>query len=1288
MVQTPRQRYLPPMATKTTTQLLRTLISGADGRRRRDGVTLSRTGAVAGIELVLGTGQASNRIRANVADDKTEPYVVEVWASRGVELRSSCVCKDASGICRHVVALANVAANDESVPATFFVAADHDRAFDDRVQTLVRGTHARVSRWLGAQGLLDVLGRRADELVPTLSEDSGVQVVEDFFDARLDNEPLRRAAASALVLLADERTARSEDLYRRLPNLAPRKGYEVLFEQLGQTIRSLYFERAKAFEKPAIELSHVELMRGARPWFEVTFDGETEAKHRVPLRPDGSVELSQLGTSASDKHLRLRVAAAILETCEALDDDAAEAWLTVIHAEPWQNVLDVLERAANPRPHTVSSGAGRLGWRLQYVPNDYGKQAWEIEPVIARRTSGGKLYTRAIKTDDLSAYPAAVSRADERAVQGLTPAGGKRPDKIYGHFIATALMELRDHPCLCVKADKSTIPLRVDVKPLILAAIEVEGGYAMEWRLGDRSFPAQKPPMFRFRAPFLGAFFVQPDHVIIAELDGFTATAYERLAELDFVLPPEAATELVDLVGELEARDAAQVSLPAGLAGEELIATSEASLQLELLSEGHLQVGVVIFPVEGSSSVVPGRGAEVLYGRIADATGGMSRFYCQRDLQAEEENARALASRLELAPDRLFESRIDEPTEALALLGRLKASGVHVHWATKRRYMTSMLRTTDLAIDIKRGTDWFDARIEANHRGTVIPLDQLLRAISERQRFVSVDDERWFEIDQAVARRLLPLANRERLDVTAAPLLDALSDAGVEIRVDDAWRAETQRMRDAHDQQFSVPEGLNADLRGYQSEGFGYLARMAYWAPGACLADDMGLGKTVQALALLEHRAELGPQLVLAPTSIGFNWEREAARFAPDLHVSLLRSRRDFDEVLSDKPVAGELWIMSYDQCARRAEELAEIPWTTLVIDEAQAIKNPATARAQAVAGLNRDFTLALTGTPVENNVSEVWSLFFALVPGLLGSRAGFRRRFAVPIHNRNDQVARSALADLIRPFVLRRTKDQVAQELPPRTEIQLDVELTEADQTRYEEIRVSALAELQRDVTESGDPRKKSFAALVTLMRMRQMACDMRLIDPNADGPSAKLERAVELIERLRAEGHRALIFSQFTTLLGLLRASLEQRGVSYRYLDGSTSPRRRQVEVDAFQEGDGDVFLLSLKAGGTGLNLTAASYVIHLDPWWNPAVEDQATDRAHRIGQDKPVTVYRLVSKGTVEEGIMKLHAEKRALADALLAGTGQSAGLSYDQIVELLQGPPVEAPKTVAEAVAGMS
>ena len=449
------------------------------------------------------------------------------------------------------------------------------------------------------------------------------------------------------------------------------------------------------------------------------------------------------------------------------------------------------------------------------------------------------------------------------------------------------------------------------------------------------------------------------------------------------------------------------------------------------------------------------------------------------------------------------------------------------------------------------------------------------------------------------------------------------------------------------------PRGLQATLRPYQEQGLAFLQHLRAHGVGGILADDMGLGKTLQTIAHLVAEKEsgrmTGPALVVAPTSLVGNWRRELARFAPGLRVVIHHggARRHGVRLFADADVI----VTTYGLLARDEKVFAEHAFYLLVLDEAQTIKNPRSQAHRVVKDVDAQLRLCLTGTPMENNLDELWSLFDFAVPGLLGSAAQFRRAFRHPIERDGNAQRLESLRDRVRPFILRRLKDDVAGELPPKTEIVRVVELSGDQRDLYESIRVSAHATVRKAV------RKKGIAAstidiLGALMKLRQACCDPRLVPVDAArevAASAKFTVLFDLLDELLAAGRRVLLFSQFTSMLALISHELAARRISFCSLTGASSGR--QGIVDEFQSGAARVFLISLKAGGTGLNLTAADTVIHYDPWWNPAAQAQATDRAYRIGQTKPVFVYNLIVAGSVEERMLTLQARKKHLADGIL-------------------------------------
>ncbi|HKP60466.1 MAG TPA: DEAD/DEAH box helicase [Polyangiales bacterium] len=475
----------------------------------------------------------------------------------------------------------------------------------------------------------------------------------------------------------------------------------------------------------------------------------------------------------------------------------------------------------------------------------------------------------------------------------------------------------------------------------------------------------------------------------------------------------------------------------------------------------------------------------------------------------------------------------------------------------------------------------------------------------------------------------------------------------------------------------AAAHGLRASLRPYQAAGLAWLQQLREHSAGGVLADDMGLGKTLQTIAHLCLEKESGraqlPSLIVTPTSLIGNWQRELEKFAPSLRVSVLTGPQRH----AHRPAANscDVCLVSYPILLRDAEYFEAQSYYYVILDEAQTIKNRRSRAHELATSLRSEHRLCLTGTPIENSLEELWSLFDFLMPGLLGDELAFRQFYRVPIEQHRDDSRLATLRAQVTPYVLRRMKRDVAKELPPKTEIVRPVELRGKQRELYESIRVSAHSDVRAAIRKRGIGAS-TLTILDALMRLRQLCCDPRLLKSEAARfvrESAKYELFFELLEQLLRDGHRVLVFSQFTSMLALLAHGLRERGLGYATLTGATLNRQKQV--DDFERGRSDVFLISLKAGGTGLNLTSADSVIHYDPWWNPAAQDQATDRAYRIGQTKPVFVYNLVAAGSVEERMLGLQQRKRLLADSVLGAPAQaSRGFAPDE-VELLFSPLVD-------------
>jgi SNF2 family DNA or RNA helicase len=646
----------------------------------------------------------------------------------------------------------------------------------------------------------------------------------------------------------------------------------------------------------------------------------------------------------------------------------------------------------------------------------------------------------------------------------------------------------------------------------------------------------------------------------------------------------------------------------------------------------------------------------------------------KRDLKQETENEQALLNEIQSLEtlndnDGLFS--FDDPLDSLYLLDILKNKQeiCVVEWAEGERYR--LRHTADInqmSINISGEMNWFDLQGELRvDENTVISLQQLL-ALTEKShdRFIELSSGEFLALSNRLKKqldnlRMFSASDKKgvRLNKFASVAMGDFFDEMKNVKTDKKWKEFKTNLEKAKTENAEIPENLNAELRAYQEEGFRWMARLAEWNAGSCLADDMGLGKTVQALALLLHRAKRGSALVVCPVSVINNWIAEAERFAPDLRFKILgTSASDRKSVLQNLK-ANDVLVTSYGLLQSEEKLFAETEFATAILDEAHMIKNYATKTSKAIMQLKADFRLTLTGTPVQNHLGEIWNLFNFINPGLLGSLQHFNDTF---IKN-NDEKSKKYLKKLITPFILRRTKNAVLEELPPKTEIVKKITLSAEETAFYEALRRQALENL------SNSDETKHIQVLAEIMKLRQASCNPLLIDKNIHIPSSKLAAFLDIIGELIENKHRALVFSQFVTHLSIVRDALDKQGINYRYIDGSTSQKEREQNVRKFQDGEGELFLISLKAGGLGLNLTAADYVLHLDPWWNPAVEDQASDRAHRIGQQRPVTIYRLVAENTIEEKILQLHAHKRDLAEQLLEGSDMAAKLSVKEMIALI-------------------
>ncbi len=611
------------------------------------------------------------------------------------------------------------------------------------------------------------------------------------------------------------------------------------------------------------------------------------------------------------------------------------------------------------------------------------------------------------------------------------------------------------------------------------------------------------------------------------------------------------------------------------------------------------------------------------------------------------------------------------------------------------RHVQSVGRTDLRVSDAEAGSFALDFGIEID--GVRVPLlpiltrllDRGLRAPAEGDEIVtSLDDGRILRLPAERTRRLLAVvedlldaARRNGDGTLLLPEAEAPAALELEDLLATSWEsaaaiaAYAARFRDAPEiAPVAIPAAFRAELRPYQLHGVAWLQHLRAHDLGGFLADDMGLGKTAQTIAHLAIEHAEGrldrPALIVVPTSLVANWQAELAKFAPHLKVAILHGidrharRNDLDGV--------HVAITTYTVLARDAEEMRGLPWHIVVLDEAQVIKSPDSKSSQAVRLLDARQRICLSGTPIENNLQELWSEFAFLMPGLLGDRRLFAKRFRTPIEKNNDIVRRAQLVRRIRPFLLRRTKAEVAQDLPPRHTILRRIDLAPEQRELYETIRATLQDEVRERIAGLTVAQGR-IVVLDALLKLRQVCCDPRLVklqSARSVQASSKLDDLMEMLGEMIPEGRRVLLFSQFTSMLDLIKPRLAAAGIGFVELRGDTVDRATPVR--RFEAGEVPLFLISLKAGGRGLNLTSADTVIHYDPWWNPAAEDQASDRAHRIGQTKSVFVYKLIAADTVEDRIVELQLRKAELANIALDAEAELEGVEVEDLAALFARP----------------
>ncbi|MDM8559959.1 DEAD/DEAH box helicase [Candidatus Parabeggiatoa sp. HSG14] len=936
--------------------------------------------------------------------------------------------------------------------------------------------------------------------------------------------------------------------------------------------------------------------------------------------------------------------------------------------EGWQRVLNGLIALDKPQTQTAAGieKASRLVWFLTVNEK---KNSFDLQPREQKLSAKGswskgrpialkRLHKEIDTFDFLTTQDTNICSFIKKEFDTYS-----YYNETYYVFSPKVLAALTGHPLL-FWADSSVPVEVVKDKPELLITKQKSGKISIAF---SHAINKQKGIQFFKETPTrLKLIEVTEEHLRIMEIMGNS-----------IVIPKKALPQVLEAISTLSSMVTLHSEIGGGATNlEEVAADAVPHIHLLPFGEG-LKVSLLTRPFTTSGPYYrPGSGGETVISEIEG-----KHLQAKRDLRQEKRQAKAIITacpalnNLENIED---EWTVEEAEDCLEILLELQALGdqVIIEWPEGEKLrIQHQASLSQFNLNIKQQKDWFsisgELKLEDN---LVVDMEKLLKMIeTSSSRFVKLDDGQFLALTQTFHKHLQELKSYSekygkgtRIHPLAAFALEDLTEEVNSLRSDKHWKAHVKRLRESQDLEPTLSSTFQADLRDYQVDGFNWLSRLSHWGVGACLADDMGLGKTIQTLAVMLNHAPDGPCLVVAPTSVCMNWQVESLHFAPTLNFIQFGGNNRQDILDNLQPFDMLTCTYGLLQQEQVAEMLANVHFQMVVLDEAQAIKNFATKRSQAAMNLQGKFKLITTGTPIENHLGELWNLFRFINPGLLGSLEQFNQRYAAPIERNHDKEARKRLKKLIQPFILRRTKNQVLEELPPRTEILLQVELNTEEMAFYEALRRQAIEKLTSSKARAG---QKHLQILAEIMKLRRACCNAQLVTPDIPISSSKLNVFNEILEELLENKHKALVFSQFVDHLKILRAHLEENDIKYQYLDGSTSIKERKKRVNAFQAGEGDVFLISLRAGGTGLNLTAADYVIHMDPWWNPAVEDQASDRAHRIGQQRPVTIYRLVAQHTIEEKIVALHHNKRDLAASLLEGSEMSGKVSADELLRLI-------------------
>jgi SNF2 family DNA or RNA helicase len=1049
------------------------------------------------------------------------------------------------------------------------------------------------------------------------------------------------------LILGEEDFLHNEELYEALELLIQHTDEEPdettydylnLIDKLGQ------------YNKSSLDLT-CSLMKLIKLWCNIRANDRLEIESHEFINPlahyiDASIALKKDPKNLEAKHT--------ITTSPFNKFDVTNLYLV---KEVWENKLDKITTLITTNvPRDEKTLSGRICWLvhpqsltveiMQQTINKNGK--WSKGRAIALR----RIYKKEVDLSFFSAQDLETIKHVKRVQYSWQGYSRYELDN------EKAVFSLIGHPHV-YHADNKEVKLELIKGEVELQIHNNPDGYQVTLSPfpNDKSVMLEQDSMQRFRVIAVSKKLYEISQII---------------SEQGITIPPQAKDKLINLVKNADPDIQISTDFDDG-STPEMPPVSSCCMQLLPLKEG-LKCSVWTRPFgDQGPYCIPGEGKKHIVATIENNE-EQQRVKTIRDLKAEIDQRNTLLDFCKMLEPDENEWVLETPEECLETLSTLedfqRKNDLRVEWPQGQTYRVSHTATSkQLVFTIKSNQQWFeyDGEVQLDNKKS-IELKTLLELFeTSNGRFIEVNKGEFIALSQEFKKQLDYLKSVSEkgkvFHLNAGALIDMADEA--DAQTDQAWQDHLKKLSAMKRHRPKLPTTLSAELRDYQLEGFNYLSRLNHWGVGACLADDMGLGKTVQAIALLLSQAKKGPALVVAPTSVCFNWENEFEKFSPSLNIHVLQTQERAETI--DKIKKNDVLVCSYGLLIQMQEELVKKQWNLVVLDEAQAIKNPHTKRWKAAASLNANGRIALSGTPIENHLGELWSIFRFLNPGLLGSAKYFQDKFATPIERSNDLQAKHELKNIVSPYLLRRLKSDVLKELPSKTEQTILIQPSEDEIAFYDAVRTKALENIAN--TSANKAGTKRFTILAEITRLRQACCHSSLVESKLTIENSKITTFLRLVRNLKENNHKALVFSQFVRYLAIIQNILQKENITYQYIDGKTSPPNRKKAVTQFQSGEGDVFLLSLKAGGTGLNLTAADYVIHLDPWWNPAVEDQASDRAHRIGQERPVTIYRLVMQNSIEEKILGMHESKRDLADGLLSEGDVSAKISEKDLIAII-------------------